>query len=110
AVSVLVANRQAAVLHRALAGRLAEARALLTDPRGVLPADGELLRRFDPDGLAELVAAAGLRAELLQGDGVVADAVADGGDGELAAFELAAAETSPLREIAARLHVLARRR
>lgn len=109
AVSVLVANRQAAVLHRALAGRLSDARRLLADPRGVLPSDGELLRRFDPDGLAELVARAGLRAELLQGDGVVSDAVADPGDGQLAAFELAAAETSPLREIAARLHVLARR-
>lgn len=110
AVSVLVANRHAAVLHRALAGRLDEARQLLSDPLGVLADDGEvLLRRFDVDGLTGLLAAAGLRIELLQGDGVVADSVADPGDGGLAEFELAAAGTPPLRDIATRLHVLARR-
>lgn len=109
AVSVLVANRHAAVLHRALAGRLEEAQELLTGPDGVSSADGELLRRFDADGLGALLAGAGLRTELLQGDGVVSDAVADPGDGQLTAFELAVAGTPPLRDIAARLHVLARR-
>lgn len=113
AVSVLVANRHAAVLHRALAGRLGEARQLLSQPSGVLPggdAAGEvLLRRFDADGVQHLLTAAGLRVELLQGDGVVADSVTDPGEGQLAEFELAAASTPPLRDIASRLHVLARR-
>lgn len=109
AVSVLVANRYAAVLHRALAGRFDEATQLLADPHGVRPDDGDaLLRRFDVDSLTELVEAAGLRVDLLQGDGVVADSVSDHGDGQLAEFELAAASTPALRVIATRLHALAR--
>src|SRR2546423_1266250 len=47
AVSVLVANRYAAVLVRALAGRLAEARRVLDDPHGQLGTPGPVLRRFD---------------------------------------------------------------
>lgn len=110
AVSVLVANRHAAVLHRALAGRLEEARQLLSQPSGVLPDDGEvLLRRFDADSVQRLLSDAGLHVELLQGDRVVADNVTDPGDGQLAEFELVAASTPPLRDIASRLHVLARR-
>ena len=112
AVSVLVANRYAAVLSRAMAGRLTEARELLESADGVVPSaepGGELLRRFDVGGLTRLIEAAGLRIEVLQGHGVVSDAVADAGDGELTAFEQAAAGRSPLREIAARLHVLARK-
>ena len=112
AVSVLVANRHAAALQRALAGRLAEARLLLTSADGILP-DGKdtVLRRFDLDGLSGLIVAAGLEVALLQGDGVVSDSIP--GDGlreeELVEFELAAATTSPLRDIASRLHVLGRR-
>lgn len=110
AVSVLVANRHAAVLHRALAGRFDEARKLLADPDGVLLDDGEaLLRRFDVEGLRTLLAGAGLRVTQLHGDGIVADWVADPGEGELAEFELAAASTPPLRDIASRLHVVAHR-
>ncbi|RZQ59868.1 methyltransferase domain-containing protein [Amycolatopsis suaedae] len=114
AVSVLAANRHAAVLHRALSGRLAEAHRLLTDPDGVLETDGEtLLRRFDTGGLRALLAAAGLEVEVLQGDGVVADAVpVEGGpaaEADLADFELAAAGIPTLRDVASRLHVLARR-
>lgn len=110
AVSVLVANRHAAALHRALAGRLEEARQLLDAASGVLVDDGEvLLRRYDVDGLTRLIAGAGLQIERLQGDGVVSDSVTGHGD-ELAAFEQAAASTPPLRDIATRLHALARRR
>jgi S-adenosylmethionine-dependent methyltransferase len=111
-VSVLVANRHAAALQRALAGRLVEARLLLTSADGILP-DGKdtVLRRFDLDGLRGLIEAAGLEVALLQGDGVVSDSIP--GDGlreeELVEFELAAAATSPLRDIASRLHVLGRR-
>ncbi|MCR3718525.1 MULTISPECIES: class I SAM-dependent methyltransferase [Prauserella salsuginis group] len=120
AVSVLVANRHAAVLHRALAGRLSEATALLTAPDGVLSGDSEtVLRRFDTSGLEMLLGGAGLAVALMQGDGVVADVVHqldagdDGADAarerEITEFEDLAAVTPPLRDIASRLHVLARR-
>jgi 2-polyprenyl-3-methyl-5-hydroxy-6-metoxy-1,4-benzoquinol methylase len=115
AVSVLAANRNAAVLHRALAGRVAEARQLLLGANGVLPDDGEsLARRFDTEGLRVLLEAAGLDLALLQGDGVVSDSVGEAesdqftGD-ELAEFEAAASVVPPLRDIASRLHALARR-
>jgi S-adenosylmethionine-dependent methyltransferase len=115
AVSVLAANRHAAVLHRALAGRLAEARQLLTGADGILPDDGESIRRrFDTEGLRSLLEAAGLTLALVHGDGVVSDSLGEAetaqfsGD-ELAEFEAAAGVVPPLRDIASRLHVLARR-
>jgi SAM-dependent methyltransferase len=117
AVSVLVANRFAAVLHRAIAGRLVDARRLLDDAAGQLAGTKDpLLRRFDIDGLEALIIAAGLKVELLQGYGVVSDLVPGsvlesnpGAAEALAELELAAATRSPLRDVAARLHVLARR-
>ncbi len=116
AVSVLVANRYAAVLVRALAGRLAEARRILDDPDGWLGAPDPVLRRFDTEGLVGLLGASGLGVELVQGDGVVADLVPGGvleaypgGAEALAELELSAAARAPLRDIASRLHVLARR-
>ncbi|HWM01596.1 MAG TPA: methyltransferase domain-containing protein, partial [Actinophytocola sp.] len=74
AVSVLVANRTAALLHHAVAGRLAEARRIADDPAGRLPTE-HLLRRFDTDGLTRLLTDAGLVVELLQGQGVLTDLV-----------------------------------
>jgi SAM-dependent methyltransferase len=116
AVSVLVANRYAAVLHRAIAGRLVEARRLLDDEAGQLSGADPVRRRFDVAGLERLVADSGLVVELLQGHGVVADlvpgAVLDGNPGAaeaLAQLEVAASTRPPLRDVAARLHVLARR-
>ncbi|MDQ2589023.1 class I SAM-dependent methyltransferase [Saccharothrix yanglingensis] len=117
AVSVLVANRFAAVLHRAIAGRLVDARRLLDDEAGQLVgARDPLLRRFDVAGLEALVLASGLKVELLQGHGVVSDLVpgsvldANPGAAEaLAELELAASTRSPLRDVAARLHVLGRK-
>ncbi|KMS87690.1 methyltransferase domain-containing protein [Prauserella rugosa] len=120
AVSVLAANRHAAVLQRALAGRLTEATALLTAPDGVLSGDSEtVLRRFDTSGLEMLLGGAGLTVTHMQGDGVVADVVhqldaePDGADAtwerDVTEFEDRAAVTPPLRDIASRLHVLARR-
>ncbi|GAA5115737.1 methyltransferase domain-containing protein [Haloechinothrix salitolerans] len=109
-VSVLVANRHAAALHRALAGRFDEARALLTGHDGVLPDDGDaLLRRFDVDSLTSLLDDAGLRVAALRGDGIVSDSVSDPSDEDMTEFERVAASMSPLREIASRLHALARR-
>lgn len=116
AVSVLVANRYAAVLVRALAGRLAEALLVLEDPEGRLGAADPLLRRFDTDGLIALLEASGLSVELVQGDGVVADLVPGGvleahpgAADQLAELERSAAGRAPLRDVASRLHALARR-
>jgi S-adenosylmethionine-dependent methyltransferase len=116
-VSVLAANRYAAVLHRAMAGQLVAARQLLLDPEGRLPGSGEpLLRRFDHEGLRHLLTEAGLVVELVQGDDVVADLVpgavveaTPGAAEALAELELAAAVVAPLRDVAARLHAIARR-
>ncbi|GAA3840329.1 methyltransferase domain-containing protein [Saccharothrix violaceirubra] len=111
AVSVLVPNRFAAVLHRALAGKLVDARRLLDTPG---PADRP--RRFDVADLEALVVGAGLKLEVLQGHGVVSDLVpgavlesSPGAADALAELELAASRRPPLRDVAARLHVLARK-
>ena len=115
AVSVLVANRYAALINRVLAGRLVDAHQLLDDPEGQLP-DDTLKRRFDVDSLRAALSGAGLDVELLQGYGVVADlvpgAVLEGNPGAaeaLAQLEVAAATLPPLRDVASRLHALARK-
>ena len=116
AVSVLVAGRHAAVLSRTLAGRLAEARALLTDPDGRFGPDDALRRRLDAATLATLLGEHDLRVEVLQGDGVlegwVPGAVRDGGPAAtraVAELEELAVHVTALREVATRLHALARR-
>jgi SAM-dependent methyltransferase len=113
--SVLAAGRAAAVLARALGGRLADAARIVADPAGRSgDADG-LLRRFDSAGLRELIAAAGLRVEAVHGVRVVADlvpgAVLDrpGAAEALRELETALAGLDPYRDAAAQLHVLARR-
>ena len=108
AVSIVVANRTAALLHRAVAGKLGEAAALAEDPSGRLP-DETLLRRFDTDGLLTLLTDAGLTVELVQGHGVLSDLVPGSvAPHDLAALEMRLARTPPLRDIAARLHAIAR--
>lgn len=116
AVSVLVVNRYAAVLGRALAGKLVDARRLLDDPQGRLGSADRVLRRFDTDALITLLEASGLGVELVQGDAVLADLVPGGvleghhGAAEaLAELELAVADRAPLRDVATRLHAIARR-
>ncbi|MEU4671964.1 methyltransferase domain-containing protein [Amycolatopsis sp. NPDC023774] len=110
ALSVLVANRNAAVLHRALAGRIAEAQRLLGGADGVVPGGRDtVLRRFDSAGLTDLLVAAGLDVTLLQGDRVISDVVpGEVREDELAEFELAAAAVPALRDVAGRLHAIAR--
>ena len=109
-VSVLAANAFAAVLHRALAGRFAEARTLLSSPRlGPAP------RRFTLPELTGLITEAGLRVGEAHGlrifGGLVPGALLDGDAAATAlrALEEAAAGTPPLRDIAAQLHVLGHR-
>ena len=104
------------MLGRTLGGRLAEARALLTDPDGRFGPQDALRRRLDAHALRSLLEACELRIERLQGDGVleawIPGSVRDGGPAATAAvrdLEELAAATAPLLEVAARLHAMARR-
>jgi S-adenosylmethionine-dependent methyltransferase len=111
--SVLVANRVAAVLGRAIGGHLDVAAALLTDPSGSTGQRDTLRRRFDLDSAVALLAAGGLVVEQAHGVRVVADllpgAVLEGQTEALVAFELAASSRPPYRDIATQLHLFARR-
>jgi S-adenosylmethionine-dependent methyltransferase len=112
-VSVAAANRAGAVLTRALGGHPKEALALLEDRD---PAPGRarpVRRRFDPAELLALVEGAGLHADGWRGVSVVADLLeADSGADPAAVrdLELALCDTSPYRDVATGLHVLATRR
>jgi len=116
-LSLLVANRAAAVLARALAGHPDEAARALTDPDGRWgPHDG-VHRRFTSDSLAALVTGAGLVVEQLHGVRVVADLVPSaaldvepGAAAALLALERALSDRLPFRDIATQLHLLAQRR
>ncbi len=111
-VSVATVNRAGAVLARALGGHPREALALLADED---PAPGRARparRRFDPAELLALVQGAGLEPGAWRGVAVVADLLdaASGADpAAVRALELALAGTSPYRDVAAGLHVLATR-
>ncbi len=113
-VSVLASNAVAAVLHRALAGRFAEAKSLLD---GVPSAQFSTApRRFTLPELTALITAAGLRPGEAHGlrifGGLVPGALLEGDAAApeaLRALERAAASTPPLRDIAAQLHLLGHR-
>jgi SAM-dependent methyltransferase len=113
ALSLVVANRAAAVLSRAMNGHLDAAAALLNDPDGRAGPGDKLRRRFDATGAAALLTAAGLAVEKVHGVRVVADlvpgSVADGDPDALLAFEIVASSRSPYRDIATQLHLYARK-
>ncbi|HEX5541597.1 MAG TPA: methyltransferase domain-containing protein [Micromonospora sp.] len=112
AASILVASRAAAVLSRAVNGHLDVAAALLASPDGGAGSRDTLRRRYDAEGAAALLRAAGLRVEQIHGVRVLADlipAAADGDPQTLLDLELATAALSPYRDIAAQLHLFARR-
>lgn len=114
AASVLVANRSAAVLSRAMSGHLDVAAALLASPDGVAGQHRDALRRrYDSAGATALLAAAGLAVEQVHGVRVLADlipaAVADADPKALLQLELTVADRAPYRDIATQLHLLARR-
>ncbi|SNQ49209.1 Methylase involved in ubiquinone/menaquinone biosynthesis [Frankia canadensis] len=112
ALSLVVPGAAAAVVRHAVAGRVDEALAALLDegprPRGVP-------RRYSTAGIATLVRAAGAEVLEVHGVRIFADLVpaerrADPGAAErLLRLELAAARHPALRDLAAQLHVLARR-
>ncbi|MEU6697118.1 class I SAM-dependent methyltransferase [Pseudonocardia sp. NPDC046786] len=116
-VSVLTAGRYGAFIGRVAAGRLAEARQLLTDPDGRTGPEDRLLRRFDAALLRELAAGTGrLDVEVLQGDGTLeAWLPGPGQEGEPAGrdehdeLDMLASAVPALGEVAPRLHLLARR-
>jgi SAM-dependent methyltransferase len=129
-VSVLAANTVAAVLQRALAGRYAEALGLLPGPGSAGPVSAStgapgpvppvvagagkapsVTRRFTLPELTALIEGAGLRVGDAHGirifSSLLPGAGADPASAEaLRELEDAAATCPPLRDIAARLHVL----
>lgn len=113
-VSVLVANRTAAVLARAVAGHIPEATRLLADPAGRSGPDDALARRFFLAELLELLTGAGLNPGPVHGIRVFTDLVpgavldADPLAGEaLVQLEYEAAHRREFLELATQLHVLA---
>ncbi len=116
-VSVLTASVAAAILHRAVSGRFADARALLDSAAGPEDRPGAAVPRyFTLPGLTALIARAGLQPGAAHGVSIFADLVpsvladAEPGAAEaLRALETAAATYPPLRDIAAKLHVLGHR-
>lgn len=113
AVSVLVASKAAAVLSRAMNGHLDVAAMLFADPQGSGGARDTLRRRYDATGAAALLEAAGLRVERTHGVRVLADLIpataAETDPQALLDLELAVAAQPPYRDIAAQLHLFARR-
>lgn len=127
AVSVVVANRVAAVLARAVAGQFAAAAELLDDAGrrpGDPPRDPDRPRRpggetdrqrrgFDIAEMSSLLGGAGLTVERIHGVRVVADllpgVVAEVAADELVAFETRVSALPPYRDIATQLHLLARK-
>ena len=116
-LSLLAANRAAAVLARALAGHPDEAARALTDPAGRWGEGDGVRRRFTAEALGELVTGAGLVVEQLHGVRVVSDLVPSAAvDGEpgaaaaLLALERTLSDRPPFRDLATQLHVLAVRR
>jgi S-adenosylmethionine-dependent methyltransferase len=111
-LSIATANRAGAVLARAVSGHPKEARALLADQD---PAPGRARparRRFSPPELLDLVTGAGLLPGEWRGVSVVVDLLGASSGADPAAIrdlELALAGTSPYRDVATGLHVLATR-
>jgi S-adenosylmethionine-dependent methyltransferase len=119
-VSVLAANTVAAVLQRALAGKYAEALALLPGPvsSGTVSSGAgqapSVARRFTLPELTALLERAGLRAGDAHGIRIFSSLLPGAGADQAAVealreLEDAAATCPPLRDIATRLHVLAYR-
>jgi len=115
-VSIVAANAVAAALHRAIAGRFDEALHALRDPLGRYGPHDPMPRRFSSSDLRSVVEAVGLTVVATHGARVFADVVpaasldADPQAAEaLVELELQAADVPALRDIAAALHVIARR-
>ena len=114
-LSLLVAQRYAAVLARALAGQFARAREVLDSDTGRWSGDDPLPRRFDLVQLVGLVDAAGLPFRSATGVRIFTDLVPSGAldsDADrqaLLALEHAAAQHPSLAALGTAVHVVALR-
>ena len=117
-LSLLVAQRLAVVLAKALAGQFAQARHALTSPDGRWGSTDPLPRRFDAEEVAGLCLGAGLQVEDSHGVRIFSDLVpaayvdSDADRTALLDLEQAAArhpDYAFLGQLGATLHVLARR-
>jgi S-adenosylmethionine-dependent methyltransferase len=109
-LSLLVAQRHAAVVARAMAGHFQQARAMLDDPE----AGGRPGRRFTREELTGLLAAAGLEPTAVHAVRVFADLVPGslldlepGATSALVELEQAVAERPEYLPLATQVHVLA---
>ncbi len=114
--SVLVAQRIAVVLARAVAGHFDQAQHALTDPDGRWGAHDPMPRRFDSQSITQLLVDSGLHVREIAGVRVFTDLVPGAlVDSEpraaeaLLALEKAASSNPALIGVAAALHVLAAR-
>lgn len=114
-LSLLVAQRHAAVVARAMAGHFQAARELL-DGDSTTASAGRGGRRFTHDDVVELIAAAGLQPVSVQAVRVFADLVPGslldlepGAATALVELERAVATRPEYLPLAAQLHVIARR-
>lgn len=111
-LSTATANRAGAVLARAVGGHPVEARALVTGQDPAPGRGGPARRRFSPEELRDLLAGAGLEPGEWRGVAVVTELLgaSSGADADaLRALELSLSTTSPYRDVASALHVLAAR-
>ena len=111
-LSLLVTQRNAAVLARVSHGQLRQATHLALDPDGRWGDDDPLRRRFDPAQARDLLADAGFTVVEAEGIRVFADLVPRGHGAEdsdqaalLAGLEAHAAGSDAYRGIAAQLHL-----
>ncbi|WP_051325551.1 methyltransferase domain-containing protein [Glycomyces tenuis] len=116
AVSILVANRIAAVFGKAITGHFSTALDLLVDVDGIIDGKDTIKRRFETATLTALIGASGLVTEQVHGVGIVGDLIsasvagAEAGSGEeLREFELATASRIPFRDMGTQIHLLARK-
>ncbi|MBC2933519.1 methyltransferase domain-containing protein [Nocardioides sp. zg-1228] len=115
-LSLLVAQRHAAVVARAMAGHFQAARELLDDGGSSAGQPGRGGHRFTHDEVVELLATAGLRPESVHAVRVFADLVPGslldlepGATAALLELEQAVATRPEYLPLAAQLHVIARR-
>jgi S-adenosylmethionine-dependent methyltransferase len=113
-LSLLVTQRHAAVLAKALAGHLADARHLLVDPAGRWGEADPVPRRYTEREVVALLAAAGFEVTDAHGVRVFTDLVPStlvdsepGAAEALYALETEVADRPEFRAVATQLHVLA---
>lgn len=111
-LSLLVAQRHAAVVARAMAGHFAQARALLDDPAA---GGGRAGHRFTDVEVADLLTNAGFEVTSVHGVRIFADLVPGslldlepGATAALVELEETVSERPEFRPLATQLHVLAR--